>query len=254
MKASYYKFALLLFFYCSIPAHSTENQKDQWQFQLAGYSWLSGQSGSVGSIPGLPAVEIDIDFWDDIAGNINGALYLLGEARKGSFGVVMDIEYSDITFENNTPGSYYSSIYSQTKTWLLTTAAFYRFAETPAGFFDLLAGVRYWAIESDLGLRTGALPKRQITNKEEWLDPLVGIKGLYALGQSKIFISGAFLLGGVGAGSDLLFDGNLNLGYNWTESIATTIGYRYMDVDYDNDGYVYDVSQDGPTLGFFWRF
>ncbi len=247
-------FASLLMLASVPPANSSENMADQWQFQLAAYGWLSGQHGSVAPISGLPAVDIDIDFWDDIAGNINGALYLIGEARKESFGVVMDVVYSDIEFEKTTPGSLYSSIFSQTETWMVTTAGFYRLAEASTGFVDILAGVRYWAIESTLGLTSGVLARRNISNKEEWLDPLVGFKGMYALGQSNFFLSGVFLLGGFGAGSDLLFDGNLNLGYNWTKTFSTTIGYRYMDVDYDKDGYLYDVYQDGPTMSLSWRF
>jgi hypothetical protein len=51
-----------------------------------------------------------------------------------------------------------------------------------------------------------------------------------------------------------MWDGQINLGYQWTEGISTTIGYRYMDVDYDEDEFLYDVSQDGPVLGLSWRF
>ncbi|WP_169309229.1 hypothetical protein [Desulforhopalus sp. IMCC35007] len=31
------------------------------------------------------------------------------------------------------------------------------------------------------------------------------------------------------------------------------VGYRYLAVDYDNDGFIYDVSQNGPVLGLSWR-
>ena len=67
-------------------------------------------------------------------------------------------------------------------------------------------------------------------------------------------MSGAFTVGGFGVGSDLMWDASLNLGYQWMEGFSTTIGYRYLDVDYDKDGYVYDIAQDGPTIGFIWQF
>jgi len=61
-------------------------------------------------------------------------------------------------------------------------------------------------------------------------------------------------LAGFGAGSDFMWDLNANLGYRWGEMFSTTIGYRYLDVDYENDGFLYDVAQQGPTLGMSWRF
>ena len=86
------------------------------------------------------------------------------------------------------------------------------------------------------------------------MDPIIGLKGKTALGESQFFLNGFLVIGGFGVGSDFMWDANLNLGYNWTETIATTIGYRYLDVDYEDNGYIYDVYQDGIVLGLAWRF
>jgi hypothetical protein len=44
----------------------------------------------------LPAAFVDIDLFDDIAGNINGSISLIGEVRKGRFGpVYLDLGRSD---------------------------------------------------------------------------------------------------------------------------------------------------------------
>jgi len=51
-----------------------------------------------------------------------------------------------------------------------------------------------------------------------------------------------------------MWDANLNLGYQWTKGFSTTLGYRYVDVDYEDDGFLYDVAQSGPVLGLSWRF
>ncbi len=67
-----------------------------------------GKQGSITPINGLPAVDIDLDFWDDILGNINGAFYHIGDARKGLFGLFTDFVYTDIEFEASTPGSNFS--------------------------------------------------------------------------------------------------------------------------------------------------
>lgn len=230
------------------------NGQDSWVYHITPYAWLAGQKGTVATLPGLPPADIDISFADDILGNINGALMLVGEARKGSFGFSMDVAYTDIESDAAIPGQYFSTITSQTKTWMVSAAGFYRLLETDRAFLDGLGGLRYWSVDSELSLSGGPLGTLGIDNREDWVDPIVGLKGRTMLGPSKFFLNGFFIVGGFGAGSDFMWDGNLNLGYQWTDTIATTIGYRYLDVDYDNDGFLYDVSQDGLVLGLSWRF
>jgi len=111
-------------------AHAESNNRDKWQFQLAPYAWLAGQKGTVATLPGLPPADIDVDFYDDILGNINGALMLVGEARKGRYGLVVDIAYTDIETEDPAPlGILYSAVNSQTKSWMVSVAGFYRLIE-----------------------------------------------------------------------------------------------------------------------------
>jgi len=252
------KFLLsLLFCPCvvlALPYHSSAAENGTWQFHLAPYAWLAGQNGTVSTFPLLPPADVDVDFWDDIFGNINGALFLVGEARQGRFGVFMDIAYVDIESDNATPGPYFSSVVSATESWIVTATGLYRMVENPGTLVDLVAGIRYWSVDSTLKLRPGMLSGRTASNKEDWVDPLIGLKGIASLGDSKFFLSGGFAIGGFGAGSDFMWDASINLGYQWTETFSTTIGYRYLDVDYEDDGFLYDVAQDGPTLGLSWCF
>lgn len=247
-------FLFFLFAVIALPSPSTAAENDKWHFQLAPYAWLAGQDGTVATLPGLPPADIDIDFWDDILGNINGALFLVGEVRKNRFGVFMDIAYVDIQIDNATAGPLFSSVVSQTESWIVSGAGFYRMVEQPGAFLDFLAGFRYWSVDSTLELRPGLLPGRKVSNTEDWVDPLLGLKGFSTLGDSQFFLSGGLLLGGFGAGSDFMWDVNVNLGYQWTETFSTTLGYRYLKVDYEDNGFLYDVAQDGPTLGLSWRF
>lgn len=227
---------------------------DSWEFNIAPYAWLAGQKGTVATLPGLPSADIDISFSDDILGNINGALMLLGEARKGSFGFAMDVAYTDIESDSAIPGQYFTTLTSRTKNWMVSAGGFYRFFNKEQSFLDGMAGVRYWSVDSDLTLSGGPLGSYAIDNSEDWFDPVVGIKGMTRIGASKFFVNGFFIIGGFGAGSDFMWDANLNLGYQWTETFSTTVGYRYLDVDYERGDFLYDVSQDGIILGLSWRF
>ncbi|MBW1790118.1 MAG: hypothetical protein JRK53_26470 [Deltaproteobacteria bacterium] len=179
---------------------------------------------------------------------------LVGEARKGRLGVVMDVAYTDIESENATPGPFFSKITSRTKSWIVSAAGFYRLAESRRAFLDAVGGFRYWSIDSKLSLGKGLLGPRDISHREGWFDPIVGLKGLMPIGESRFFVSGAFLLGGFGMGSDIMWDANINLGCQWTKGFSTTLGYRYLDVDYKKGDFLYDVAQQGPVLGLSWRF
>jgi hypothetical protein len=89
MKNSIYKnfifivFGALSTMVWSFSAYAESDGTDKWHFQMAPYAWLAGQEGKVATLPPLPPADIDVHFYDDILGNINGALMLVGEARKG---------------------------------------------------------------------------------------------------------------------------------------------------------------------------
>jgi hypothetical protein len=247
--------AIFILFSCFLVSNqAVADAGDSWEFHIAPYAWLAGLDGSVATLPGLPPADIDIDFYDDILGNINGAFMLVGEARKGRFGITMDLVYTDIETDSAIPGQNFTTLTSQTTNWIVSAAGFYRMMANDQAFIDGLAGVRYWSADSELTLSGGPAGSYAIDNSEDWFDPIIGVKGLTRLGESRFFVSGFLLIGGFGAGSDFLWDVNANLGYQWGEIFSTTIGYRYLDVDYEDDGFLYDVAQHGPTLGLSWRF
>lgn len=239
-------------------ADAESDETEKWNFQLTPYAWLAGQNGKVATLPPLPPADLDVNFYDDVLDKINGAIMLLGEVRKGRFGFVMDIVYSDIETEDPTPlGIFYSALNSRTKSWMVSGAGLYRLLEAQNRFLDFIGGVRYWSVDSELTLKGPQFPflsERSLSNKEDWVDPIIGLKGFLPIGESKFFVSGSFVIGGFGVGSDFMWDAMINFGYQWTTGFSTTIGYRYLDVDYENGGYLYDVAQHGTTLGLSWRF
>lgn len=224
-----------------------------WQYQLSPYIWLPGQSGSM-TLAGQP-VNLDVDFSDDVLGNINLAAYVIGEARNERWGIIVDIAYSDIEDDEAlAPGIVFQSINSKTKTLMLSAAASFRVVDHENSFVDVYAGIRYWSIDSTLTLNSAAIGDRDINDSDNWFDPVFGLRGRHTFGQSKVFVSGKVTLGGFGAGSDFMWDLIATLGYQWTPATSTVIGYRYFDVDYEGDDFVYDIEQGGPMIGFTWRF
>ena len=46
----------------------------------------------------------------------------------------------------------------------------------------------------------------------------------------------------------------LNDALSWFTKVTLEAGYRYLAVDYDDSGFVWDVSMQGPVVGVKFRF
>lgn len=123
---------------------------------------------------------------------------------------------------------------------------------------DVLAGLRYWDLDTTLkfggGLGVVIPPGTELNHTESWTDPVIGITGTTPFGDSKFYFSGGAGIGGFGVGSDLFFDINANVGYQWNKAIGTVVGYRLFDVDYEKDNFLYDAAQQGWLVGLTWTF
>jgi len=61
-------------------------------------------------------------------------------------------------------------------------------------------------------------------------------------------------VGGFGVGSDLDWQVLGALQYQVDDSLTLEAGYRYLAVDYDDDGFLFDVALQGPIIGGSIRF
>jgi hypothetical protein len=229
---------------------------EPWQFRLIPYLWLAGLKGDVATIPPLPTAPVDVSPSDALSGFEGGGMILL-DARKGRHGFLVDLLYTDIRSDFElVPAPINLNMKSISKTTIATLAYQYQLYGQDQTVVDLLAGARYWNIDSELRFSggLGVLAGRTVSHTESWVDPGVGIKGRVPFGNSRFYFEGAAGIGGFGVGSDLFYEANLNVGYQWSKSIGTTIGYRMFDVDYEKDRFLYDVRQEGLQLGLSWSF
>jgi len=221
-------------------------EESHWDFRLSPYAWLAGFKGDVAGIPGLPPASVDIspsDAFDDS----EIAVMAMFEGKKNGKGFLMDFMYSDTESEDAIAGSI--TLTSRTKTTVVSGAYLHEVYNHENTVIDAFVGIRYWDIDSHLSLIGPG-----VGHTESWVDPLVGIKGRTALGDTNFYTSAGVSLGGFGMNSDHFYDLNANLGYQWSKSIGTTIGYRLYDLDYENDGFIYDVRQQGWVIGLTWSF
>jgi len=218
----------------------------EWEFRLSPYGWFAGFKGDVAGIPGFPPTYVDISPSEALEDS-ELAVMAMFEGKKNGRGFLVDFMYSDMESEDAIAGSL--TLTSRTKTTIVTGAYLHELYNDDQSVIDAFGGIRYWNIDSHLSLiGPGA------GHTESWVDPIIGIKGRTALGDTDFYASAGASIGGFGMNSDLFYDVNANLGYQWSDSIGTTIGYRLYDLDYENDGFVYDVRQAGWVIGLTWAF
>jgi hypothetical protein len=116
-----------------------------------------------------------------------------------------------------------------------------------------MAGLRLWSVDTDLSFSGGVLDGVSRSDGDTWVDPLIGAKGRLDL-TSRLYLTGWAMVGGFGVSSDLMWDALGGIGYQFSDTFSTVLGYRGAGVDYAKAGFEYDVIQHGPVLGAVIRF
>ena len=162
-------------------------------------------------------------------------------------------EKSNIGAERATPGSLFSDARAEFKTFVLDPEVGYRIVDNQekGAFVDVLGGIRYWHLESEITFDTGLLTATTRTNSRAWVDGVAGIRARTNL-TNRLFVIGKFDLGGGGSNfSYQLFGG---AGVLVGKRYALIAGYRDLDVNYNKDGLLFDNALHGPIFGFRIKF
>jgi hypothetical protein len=225
----------------------------EWSFSVTPYVWLSGLEGSVATLPGLPPADIQLGF-DEILEDLDFGFFVTGDARKDRFVVAYDLNYVRTTSSSSLRGLFFSSAELESENFVASLGAGYRVVNEDDRSLDVLVGFRAWIVDTDLTLAAGALrPATRISHDESWVDPMISIRGVASISPKWAFaLSGT--VGGFGVGADLDWGVFGGLTYQIGDSSALVIGYRHLSVDYENDGFLFDVEQTGPILGLKFRF
>lgn len=191
------------------------------------------------------------DFGDALLENLDFAFIGAFEARRDNYGLLVDVVHMRLSTDKATPGPLFGGATVGIKETILTGMGSYRVVELPGGHLDLLAGARLWHVDLDLNFSPGILAGRSFSDGDTWIDPMVGFKGTFAL-DDRWSVSG---WGMVGAGqSDISWDVYAAVNYQVDERLFLLAGYRAAGVDYQSDGFLFDIDLAGPMLGAVLKF
>jgi len=222
-----------------------------WTYTVTPYLWAAGISGQTTQF-NIPAIiDIDADF-SDILDNLDFAAMMIGEARNGRFSLFGDLIYTNLSAGKATPlGLAATSVDVDTSTFAGLAGVGYSVLEGPAGHLDVVGGVRLWSVDTDISFSGSILDGTSFSDGATWADGLVGLKGTYAF-TPNFYTVGWGMVGAGGA--DVDWDVMGGIGYNFNETFSATLGYRALGVDYGDDGFLFDVVQQGPIAGLTIRF
>lgn len=236
--------------YSAMAPEMNQVERDGWTFAVSPYFWAAGMSGDTG-VFGLPPVHTDMSF-SDIWDELDFAAMTIGEARYDRYSIFADVMYSKISDASGTPrGILADSVGVSSETFAGLLGGGYSVLQNDRGNLDLVAAARLWYAKTEISFNGGILDGVDRSDSATWVDALAGVRGKYSL-TNNIYLTGWGLVGGGQANLD--WDVAGGIGYSFNEKVSAVAGYRALGVDYSDDGFVFDVVQQGPILGVVLHF
>jgi len=226
---------------------STQPADDRWQGQVVPYLWGSSIVGPVGI--GNRTADVDASF-SNILDHLHFAAMGLAEAQHRRLLIVTDTLYTDLRGQRATPGPLFSSVDPQQRMFLMTPEGGYRMVDSDDTSLDVLGGIRYWHLSSELQFQPGVLPGINLQASRSWVDGIVGIRAKRTLAHVW-WASGYGDIGAGGSTSTYQIIGNV--GRDFHERYGIVLGYRYLKVDYDKGDFLFNPAMKGPLFGFTFK-
>ncbi len=236
---------------CGFNAHAGDADSG-WRYAMSPYLWAAGIKGESGTLPGLPPADVDMSF-GDIFDDLKFAGMLIATAQKGRFGFGGDLQYVKTSAGVDAAPPIFDDGKLTSETFSLSGWGQYALFDDERSNLKLAAGARLWSVDTELKLSGGLVSRVKIKHDETWVDPMLGVIGKTDV-SPKFFLQGWGFVGGFGVGSDTMIDLFGGVGYRISDKTSTTIGYRWLKLDYDNDDFLYDVRQQGIVAGMTFRF
>jgi len=245
-----------------------KNPDDKWRFTITPYLWLPSLTGSLKTDPpaGFTSGITDIGPGSYLE-NLQFAGMLDFQVQKGKWSLQGDIIYVD--FSDHDRNAHFPGVLPGGGGWTVQAdtglkALVSEFAGAHSVFrnehsnFDLLGGVRYANIDSNVSLNiTGPLPawvrSRTSANTASFVDPIVGFKGKLGLGK-KWYLPYYFDIGGFSVDSDVTLQAYTGVGYRFSNWFSLGLGYRYLYYNFGDTKRVKDLNVYGGSLAFNFTF
>jgi hypothetical protein len=223
-----------------------DKSDSDWEILLTPYLWGTSLDGT-SAFGMLPPLDIDASF-GDILDNLNMALSLHTEFHRGDWAFVIDPMYVSLEINLSTP---LPDVSPKIEVDMLLVEVWTAYKINSN--WELLGGLRWQDQEIDVSGLPDPFPVAGFSVADDWLNWFAGARFRSKIGQNWIMALRA----------DVVFAGDSDSSYNveiffnrrFGKSMALNLGYRYFVDDYDNlPTYAWDMTQEGPVIGYTWSF
>ena len=263
-----------------ISAAAVAEEDDQWSFAATPYLWLPTIAGDLNyDLPpgnGSPEFEVGPVDWFEL---LNFAALVGASANKGRFSIFADVVYLDLQSDgdaklksigngngngNRVPvqGSISREIDTDLTGLQVSLAGGYRIHESANAKVDLLLGVRYFGMQTEVDYSLDASisapgggfnfsPEGSLKDDTTSVDAIVGVRGRQGFNDSRWSLEYQLDFGGGDA--DLTWNAMAVAAYTFNSG-DLLIAYRHLEYDQGSDGLLQGFSFSGPAFGYQFRF
>jgi len=232
------------------PVSAQEKSPDDWQYSFELYVWA-------------PKIQITDEADDkltlslgDIIENLDMIFFGDIEMRKGDWSLGLDTVYMNLSASETMTGNIIGrpeklDVEVDMRAYVNTLTAGHTIARSHRNRFDIIGGVRYLYIRTDLEFDIEATPgeKEKTLGGHHW-DFLLGFEGKSLINDQWYFD----YYGDVGSGeSRLTWQAKVGMGYEFNKWTGT-FGFRYLRYNFDNSSNLKNLDVIGPYLGAKWSW
>ena len=212
---------------------------DDVQYRIMPYLWTAGMDVEIGR-PGM-TTQADVEFSDYLDFIDMGAAFVF-EARGDQWSIGTDVLWVQLGNDFEVPTG---TVDLKIDELLIEVVGGYR----PSGWENvwIVGGIRYLELDTDIDF--AVIGRR--SSSQDFADPFIGLSWQPRRGNWEYLLEAD-----IGGGIDADFSWSVSLAgaYHFNDRYAASFGYRFIDIDFEDDEFVFDGSMDGIQIGLMITF
>ena len=231
---------------------------DGWgNYQLTPYLWgtaMDGKAGatSVGSGGNVNTIaNVDVSF-SDVLDNFDSGALIAFSGGNGKWMFLADVIYMKLS-DGAGVGSINADAAVREKVFHINL--YYQLRKTDDYQLQAYGGLRYADVQTRINLKgeLAGLLTRSVSVGDDWAEPLIGVRSTKNFNDTWSLV-GYIDVGGFGVGSDQTWQYGFTLDQSINNNWSIKYGYRVIDIDYDDNDFVYAVETKGLLVGASYTF
>jgi opacity protein-like surface antigen len=232
------------------PTGSENQESAVWQFEATPHVWAAKISAGAH----VNAAKVDANVSGNLSNSITSGVMGSFEARRNRRGILLDL--FDVRFSKDSGpllrGLLGRSNFEVTQN-VIQLAGAYRAWDDETTPVDAVAGARYYYLKADLALSPSVVVPAGVrrTSSAKWADLFIGIQAVHKLSDRWSLVGYA----DIGAGcTKPSWQAIAGTNYAFSKNMSAKLGYRVLNMDYENPRLQINLKTSGAYAGLGIRF